>query len=133
MLIVLVRVLARLKPPSRRSTDLEKHVEMNWRIVHDIEQSPLLFPVLPVLLPLENCLSLLAGVGTTTGTKKDRYWMEEGDSWSGRVEGLQAHDSLAWGAGVLVGAAYFQDSWAHCGVYLLLAFLVMRFKHRVRW
>ena len=105
---------------------------MNWRIVHDIEQSPLLFPVLPVLLPLE-IVFLYWQEWDYYRHEKDRYWMEEGDSWSGRVEGLQAHDSLAWGAGVLVGAAYFQDSWAHCGVYLLLAFLVMRFKHRVRW
>lgn len=57
----------------------------------------------------------------------DRYWMEEGDFWSGRVEGLLTQVPLVWGCGALVGAAYLQDSYVRGGVYLVLAFALRSF------
>ena len=107
-------------------------MEVNWRDVHDIEQSPLLFPILPVLLPLE-ILVLVWQEWVYYRDDVDRQWMEDGDFWSGRIAGLQAQDLFAWGSGALVGVAYWQESYVRLGVYLLLAFLVMRFKHRIRW
>ena len=103
---------------------------MNARVLHDIEQSLLMVPLLPILLPLE-ILVLMWQEWWYYGGNIDRQWMEERDFWSGRLEGLQAQDLYSWGAGALVGVGYYQDSYLRLGVYLLLACLVMRFKHLV--
>ena len=102
-------------------------MQINARVLHDIEQCPLITPLLPILLPCE-VLVLLWQEWTFYRYDIDRSWMEDGDFWSTRLYGTQAQEPVAWGAASLVLAALYEYSLLWSGLYLAEAFGVMLFR-----
>ena len=107
-----------------------------WRAVRQIQESRgaqvtlLIVPILPIVLLFEMLL-LFWQECRNYRNNVDRQWMEDRRfSWDGRLGGLVAQNLAPWGAGALVAAGYYQGSYLRLGVYLLLAFLVIRFEHR---
>ena len=100
-------------------------MEINWRVMHDLEQSPLLITLfLPLVLPCE-VLVLLWREWRYYRFNLDKSWMTEGEFWSRRLYGTQAQEPIAWGAASLViGAALeYPSMWVL--FYLFAAFAVM--------
>ena len=103
-------------------------MEINWRVMHDLEQSPLLITLfLPLVLPCE-VLVLLWREWRYYRLNADKSWMMEGGFWSGRLYGTQAQEPVAWGAASLVVVAVIEYPSVWVFSYLLAAFAVMVFR-----
>ena len=102
---------------------------MNARILHAVEQSLIIVPLFPILLPCE-VLILLWQEWRYCRWDVDRTWMADGDVWSGRLSGLRAQEPTSWGAAALVIAALCEWSLIWSGFYLVLAFVVVVWQSR---